>query len=84
MHKLNVSLHTPHSVKSKANERLQSSNEPEQNIGHENRLARVLTLHSKGYPQSEIAKLLNVNQSTISRDLNENWKEVKKNTRPLH
>jgi transcriptional regulator len=28
-------------------------------------------LHSKGYPQSEIARKLNVNQSTVSRDLTE-------------
>jgi len=44
---------------------------------HQDRLARVLTLHSKGYSQSEIARKLNVNQSTVSRDLT----EIKKKAR---
>ena len=52
-------------------ERFPSSTESEQDIEQENRLAQVLKLHSKGHPQSEISKLLNVNQSTVSRDLNE-------------
>lgn len=30
-----------------------------------------MTLHSKGFSQSEIAKKLNINQSTVSRDLDE-------------
>jgi transcriptional regulator len=64
-------MHKPHVERSRAKERFQTSTESEQDIEHENRLAQVLTLHSKGYLQSEIAKLLNVNQSTVSRDLNE-------------
>ena len=38
---------------------------------HQDRLAKVLMFHSKGYSQSEIARKLNVNQSTVSRDLSE-------------
>lgn len=38
---------------------------------HQARQAKVLMLHSKGFSQSEIARQLNVNQSTISRDLAE-------------
>jgi len=38
---------------------------------HQDRVAKVLMYHSKGYSQSEIARELNVNQSTISRDLAE-------------
>lgn len=38
---------------------------------YQDRLAKVLMLHSKGYSQSEIARKLNVNQSTVSRDLAE-------------
>ena len=38
---------------------------------HQDRLAKVLMFHSKGYSQSEIAHKLNVNQSTVSRDLAE-------------
>lgn len=36
---------------------------------YQNRLTMVLMFHSKGYSQSEIARKLNVNQSTVSRDL---------------
>jgi transcriptional regulator len=48
------------------------------NISHQERLAKVLTLHSKGYTQAEIAILLNVNQATVSRDLNEIRKKARK------
>ncbi|MGE5685327.1 MAG: hypothetical protein ACM3ZS_09330 [Nitrososphaerota archaeon] len=40
-------------------------------------LTKVLTLQSKGYSQSEIARQLNVNQSTICRDM----AEIKKKAR---
>lgn len=38
---------------------------------HQDRLAKALMFHSKGYSQSEIARKLSVNQSTVSRDLTE-------------
>ena len=38
---------------------------------HQDRLDKVLRLHSKGYSQSEIASKLKINQSTVSRDLAE-------------
>lgn len=38
---------------------------------HQDRLAKVLMFHSKGYSQSEIARKLNINQSTVSRALAE-------------
>jgi len=43
----------------------------DEDIEHQDRLAKVLIYHSKGFTQSEIASKLNVNQSTISRDLEE-------------
>ena len=42
-----------------------------EDIEHQDRLAKVLMLHSKGFSQSEIAQKMNVNQSTVSRDLDE-------------
>lgn len=44
---------------------------------HRDRLAKVLMLYSQGYSQSEIAQKLKVNQSTVSRDLD----DIKKNAR---
>lgn len=38
-------------------------------IEKENRLSKVLSLYGKGYSQQEIANEMNVNQSTVSRDL---------------
>ena len=38
---------------------------------HRDRLAKVLMLYSQGYSQSEIAQKLKVNQSTVSRDLDD-------------
>jgi len=46
-------------------------------IGHQDRLAKVLLYHSKGFSQSEIARKLDVNQSTISRDLEEIRKKAR-------
>ena len=40
-------------------------------------------MHSKGYSQSEIANLLNINQSTVSRDLNDVRKKAR-NTLDLY
>jgi len=39
-----------------------------EDVEHQDRLAKVLLYHSKGFTQSEIARKLNVNQSTVSRD----------------
>ncbi|MFW9881915.1 MAG: hypothetical protein ACFFG0_53305 [Candidatus Thorarchaeota archaeon] len=38
---------------------------------HKDRLAKVSMFHSKGYSQSEIPRKLDVNQSTVSRDIAE-------------
>ena len=51
--------------------------EIDDDIQHQDRLAKVLTYHSKGISQSEIAKKLNVNQSTVSRDLDEIRKKAR-------
>ena len=62
-------MHKPsllHNVE-KDNSDLLEKEDPE----HQDRLAKVLMFHSKGYSQSEIARKLNVNQSTVSRDLSE-------------
>ena len=42
---------------------------PDMEIEKENRLSKIMSLHSKGLNQEEIARKLEVNQSTISRDL---------------
>ena len=68
MHKLNVSMHKPSLIRKTEKDNARSS---EEDIEHQDRLTRVLTLHSKGLSQSEIARKLNVNQSTVSRDLEE-------------
>lgn len=68
MHKLNVNMHKS-SLIGKSEKTVEHTVEPKVDIEHQNRLAKVLTLHSKGFSQSEIAKKINVNQSTISRDL---------------
>jgi transcriptional regulator len=52
--------------------------EPKADIEHQDRLVKVLTLHTKGFSQSEIAKKLNVNQSTVSRDLDEIRRKARK------
>jgi transcriptional regulator len=57
---------------------LEESVEPKADIEHPDRLVKVLTLHSKGFSQSEIAKKLNVNQSTVSRDLDEIRRKARK------
>jgi transcriptional regulator len=44
---------------------------------HQDRQAKVLMFHSKGFSQSEIARKLNVNQSTVSRDLSEIRKKAR-------
>lgn len=48
--------------------------EEEKNI----RLSQISSLYSKGFNQTEIAQALKVNQSTISRDLQEIKKESRK------
>lgn len=52
--------------------------EPKADIEHQDRQVKVLTLHTKGFSQSEIAKKLNVNQSTVSRDLDEIRRKARK------
>jgi hypothetical protein len=50
----------------------------ESDFEQENRRAKVLALHSKGFTQLEIAENLNVDQSTISRDLHQLREESRK------
>jgi transcriptional regulator len=75
MHKLNVSLHKS-SLLRKTDKDETVSLEAE-DIEHQDRLAKVLMYHSKGISQSEIAKKLNINQSTVSRDLDEIRKKAR-------
>lgn len=74
MHKLNVSMHKPSLLRKSEKDTTRSS---EEDIEHQDRLAKVLTLHSKGFSQSEIARKLNVNQSTVSWDLEEIRKKAR-------
>ena len=53
-------------------------NLPILDIEKENRLSKVISLNSKGLNQAEIAQELNVDQSTVSRDLQFIKQEAKK------
>lgn len=70
MHKLNSRMHKPSPILGKLEKNVSDTLEDD-DLEHQDRLARVLMFHSKGYSQSEIARKLNVNQSTVSRDLTE-------------
>jgi len=72
LHNLNTTAHKPSLVRKTQNDTFDN-----EDLEYQNRLAKVLMYHSKGYSQSEIARKLNVNQSTISRDL----AEIRKRTR---
>jgi DNA invertase Pin-like site-specific DNA recombinase len=52
-------------------------NLPSIDIEKENRLSKIISLYSRGRTQSEIAKELGVDQSTISRDSNFSNKKQK-------
>ena len=69
MHNLRVSMHKPSPFRNLEKDSSQSFEK--EDLEHQDRLAKVLLFHSKGYSQSEIANKLNVNQSTVSRDLTE-------------
>ena len=75
MHNLNSDMHKPSSMLRK----LESDDHTTQKevFERQDRLTKVLTLQSKGYSQSEIARQLNVNQSTISRDIAELKKKAR-------
>jgi hypothetical protein len=47
-------------------------------IEKENRLSKIISLYSKGHTQSEIAEIVGVDQSTVSRDLQFIKQEAKK------
>ena len=74
MHKLNSRMHKSSLL---GNEKNADSFADDDTIEHENRLAKVLAFHSKGFSQSEIAQKLNVDQSTVSRDLQEIRKKAR-------
>ena len=74
MHRLNVSMHKSSLLRKMEKEEKEVSDE---DVEHQDRLAKVLIYHRKGYTQSEIASKLNVNQSTISRDLEEIRKKAR-------
>ena len=57
----------------------QLENLPNLDIEKENRLSKIISLYSVGRTQSEIAKELDVDQSTISRDLQLLKQEAKRN-----
>jgi predicted transcriptional regulator len=57
----------------------QLENLPNVDIEKENRLSKIISLYSRGRTQSEIAKELGVDQSTISRDLQLLKQEAKRN-----
>ena len=75
MHNLKGTMHKSSLLRTEKHESLPIEID---DIQHQDRLAKVLMYHSKGISQSEIAKKLNVNQSTVSRDLDEIRKKAKK------
>lgn len=76
MHNMNVDMHRPSSLLPKLDND-DSNTVQKEDLQHQDRLAKVLMFHSKGYSQSEIARKLNLNQSTISRDLAEIRKKAR-------
>jgi transcriptional regulator with XRE-family HTH domain len=56
----------------------QQQQQSQLDIERENRLSQIISLHSKGLTQSEIAQKMGVNQSTISRDLQYLQQEAEK------
>lgn len=73
---MNVNLHKPSPVLRKL-ERGTSNTIENEDLEHQDRLAKVLMFHRRGYSQSEIARKLNVNQSTVSRDIAELRKKAR-------
>lgn len=63
-------MHKPSPVLRKL-ERGTSNTLENEDLEHQDRLSKVLMFHSRGYSQSEIARKLNVNQSTVSTDISE-------------
>ncbi len=61
------------------NSMIQQQQQSQLDIARENRLSQIISHYSKGLTQSEIAEKMNVNQSTISRDLQYLQQEAKKN-----
>jgi DNA-binding MarR family transcriptional regulator len=75
MHNLNVIMHKSSLLRKTEQDETRS---PEsEDIEHQDRLAKVLMYHSKGISQSEIAKKLKINQSTVSRHLDEIRKKAR-------
>lgn len=69
-------MHKPSPVLRKL-ERGTSNTLENEDLEHQDRLSKVLMFHSRGYSQSEIARKLNVNQSTVSRDISELKKKAR-------
>jgi len=69
-------MHKPSPVLRKL-ERGTSNAFENEDLEHQDRLSKVLMFHSRGYSQSEIARKLNVNQSTVSRDISELKKKAR-------
>lgn len=87
MHKMTSPLHkktTSTELSSKATSKsslrpAQLENLPNIDVEKENRLSKIISLYSRGQTQSEIAKELGVDQSTISRDFQLLKQEAKRN-----
>jgi DNA-binding transcriptional regulator LsrR (DeoR family) len=69
-------MHKPSPVLRKL-ERGTSNTIENEDLERQDRLSKVLMLHSRGYSQSEIARKLNVNQYTVSRDIAELRKKAR-------
>jgi IS30 family transposase len=78
LHKMSSSVHKSPTPDKPNGENWDESNSNYIDLEHEERLAKVLSLHSKGSSQEEIAQLLGINQSTVSRDLKQIRRKARK------
>jgi len=91
MHKMSTTLHNPrskiligqihHTTKNNYKTTIKSNlatKIPVLDIEKENRLSKVISLYSKGMSHEEIAQELNVDQSTVSRDVHFIKQEARK------
>ncbi|HEU4445472.1 MAG TPA: helix-turn-helix domain-containing protein [Nitrososphaeraceae archaeon] len=80
LHKKTTSTELSSKATSKSSLRpAQLENLPNIDVEKENRLSKIISLYSRGQTQSEIAKELGVDQSTISRDFQLLKQEAKRN-----
>ena len=74
----NIQPKLKHNIKNENIDNQNNSSLQQLDFSYENRLTQIITLLTKGLTQQEIAQQLDVNQSTISRDIQYLNQEAKK------